>query len=267
MGRYDLDGIHLRMRAPLTACGSALHGCPQPDSDAARCNLTDSRALLMRLRTLVHEAAPSGRLTAEFENGVPPVAASFVDGLVFDSIDADGEPLTVAEVLARGSTAIGPAGEVALPGPDAEDPVSEALGLALLSGLSPRPGVIGAGLSATSSAWSAMEQFDVETANWRPWWADDLPVSADSPDVLVSGWWRDGEVLAVVANRGEADPVVELTVDRKRTELGTWLWAVDAMAGRRVPQIGEVVRMRMEPGQTALVHVRTRHERDLEIDE
>jgi hypothetical protein len=83
----------------------------------------------------------------------------------------------------------------------------------------------------------------------------------------ISAWWRDGEVLAAVANIGEDEPVVELMFDHDRLELGPWLWAVDRLEDRSVPQIGEVLRMRMEAGEVSLVHVQTRDERTVDFDE
>ncbi len=252
MAHYALDGIHLR------------GGTGGPGCDAL-----GARALMMRLRTVVRDANPDGLLTVELPEGAPTPVAAFADALVIDGIGPEGEPLSIDELVARGGTsAMGPAAEVALAAPEECSALAEALGLALLYDAQLRPDAASAGLEPVAIARDAQAAFDVAGVRWEPWWTERPVVTAQPSDVLVSTWSRDGEVLAIVANRGGGDPVVELRLtDRRAQDIGEWLLAVDLMTGRRVPQVGVVLRMRMEPGQTALVHVQTRHERDVGLDE
>ena len=252
MEHYAVDGIHLR------------GGTGGPGCDAL-----GARALMMRLRTVVRDARPDGLLTVELPDGAPSPAAAFADALVIAGIGPEGEPQTIDELVARGGTgAMGPVAEVALTAPEDGAALAEALGLALLYDAQMRPDAGGASLAAVAAAREALTRFDVASARWEPWWTRRPVMTAEPSGVLVTTWSRDGEVLAVVANRSAGDPVVELRLtDRRALDIGKWLWAVDRMTGQRVPQVGDVLRMRMEPGQTALVHVQTRQERDVEIDE
>lgn len=261
MEHYDADGIHLSGGASLQTCGVHIEG-------EGACAVMGARDLMMRLRTVVHEGKPGALLTAEFADGVPAPAAAFADGLVLANADAEDEPLSVDEFIARGGRrAMGPAVEVGWPQTTPVEQINEAVGLALLHDVGLRPAAIGEGLATVSDVRSALQEFDLTTARWRPWWAKRALVTADPADVLASTWWRHGEVLATVSNRGSNAAVVELSFDRNLLELGPWLWAVDVLGGQRIPQIGDVLRFRMESGETALIHIRTRHERDVEIDE
>lgn len=250
MSRYEADGIHLR--------GGVV---------GAQCDAEAARALMVRLRTVVREANADGLLTLEAPDGALGPAVSFADALVVAGVDAEGEPLAIDEFVARGGTgAAGPAVEVRLPAGADRPALAGALGLALLhdAALRPEPGDA---LEAATDVRKAQERFGIATALWRPWWAGRPLVSAQEAGVLASTWSRDDEALAVVANRTEGNPVVEIAPDRERLKLGAWLRGVDMITGKRVPQIGEVLRTRMEPWQTSLVHVSTRQERDVEIDE
>ncbi|MFW5869037.1 MAG: glycoside hydrolase domain-containing protein, partial [Armatimonadota bacterium] len=255
MEQYKADGIHLRGGLSALDCGG--HAAD------GSCGTTGARELVMRLRTVVRESRPDGLLTVE-SGGATPGAAGFADGLVVAASDAGGEAVSVDEFAALGGT--GAFGTAVAVTPGAAE-MQHARGLALLHDVALRPAATGEGLAAVAAAREAREQFNVATANWRPWWSGRVPVTTEAADVRVSAWWRDGEVLAVVANLGDEAPVVELALDRERIELGPWLWAVDRLDGRRIRQIGDVLRMRMEAGQVSLIHVQSRDERNEDFDE
>ncbi|MFW5869129.1 MAG: glycoside hydrolase domain-containing protein, partial [Armatimonadota bacterium] len=79
MSEYDADGIHLRGGATVRGCASEMH-------QGAGCALTGARELMMRLRTVVHEAGPDALLTVELPAGTPAHAAGFADGLVIEGV-------------------------------------------------------------------------------------------------------------------------------------------------------------------------------------
>ncbi|MFO8080035.1 MAG: DUF6067 family protein [Armatimonadota bacterium] len=256
MEHYEANGIHLRGGLSTLDCGQHAEG--------GSCATRGSRELMMRLRTVVRESRPDGLLTVELPAGTPAAAAGFADSLVVAGSAAGGDALSVDEFVALGGTgALGTAVEVAA-GP-AE--MQHAIRLALVHDVALRPETVGAGPAVVEKVREVREKFNVKTANWAPWWSGRVPVTTEAADVRVSAWWRDGEVLAVVANLGDDAPVVELALDRERLELAPWLQAVDRLDGQAVRQIGEVLRMRMEAGQVSLIHVQTRDERNVDIDE
>ena len=260
MNEYLADGIHLRGGATLRGCASGMAG---DGSDA----LMGARELMMRLRTVVYERRPGALLTVELPEGTPAAAAGFADGLVIDGVDGDAA-ISVDDFVARGGAgSLGTAVELALPADAGPVPSSRPLAVALLNDAALRAPAPSEALATSAAVWQAQDEFEVSTANWRPWWAEQPLVTAEPADVVVSSWWREGEVLATVANLSDEKPMVELSLDSATLDLGDWLWAVDLLAGRRVPQVGDVLRMRMDPGQTSLVHVRTRHEREIDFDE
>jgi hypothetical protein len=267
MEHYDADGIHLRGGASPRVCRSPSHGGREDGDPAAGCAVMGARTLMMRLRTVVRESKPEGILTVELPEGTPAVAA-YADAVVIASGSGGSDAISLDEFIARGgSGALGTAVEVALGATDDHEALSRAVGMAVLHDAALRPVARSVGLDLTAAVREAQEQFGVGEARWRPWWSDRSLLSTEAQDVRVSTWRRGDELLAAVANLGDDQPVVELHLDRARMKLGPRVTAIDLLTGQAVPAIGEVLRTRMGPGEISLVHVRTRQERNVEINE
>jgi len=255
---YGVDGVHLRGMGAAPACASAMHGCGWDDADGRHptWDIAAARELMRRLRSVIRAQVPDGLLTVADEAGAIAPIVSIADAVLCEATDAAGEPL-VADAFAAGSgAALGVPSEVVLRG-GAPESLLGALSLALLHDLPPCPDDGEFAIDFAQSTWSARDDFAPETAHWWPYWDARSPVGADAPGVLVSAFTRRGEALVGVANPRD-ERIIELTLDRDRLHVGDWLTATNAFAPRMVPQVGEVLRLRMEPGMPALVHVRTR---------
>jgi len=253
-----VDGVHLRGMGAAPACASAMHGCGWEDTDGRHptWDIAATRELMRRLRSVIRARVPDGLLTVGDEAGAIAPIVSIADAVLCEATDTAGEPLSADDFAAGAGAALGVPSEVVLRG-GAPRPLFGALALALLHDLPPCPDDGEFAIDFAQNVWLTRGEFAPETARWWPYWATGSPVSADAPGVLVSAFTRRGQALVAVANPRD-ERIIELTLDRDRLHLGDWLTARNAFAPRGVSQVGEVLRLRPQPGMPALVRVGTR---------
>ncbi len=256
----DADGVYLRDLSMPQCCASELHGCGYESDEGRRAtwDVMAARELVGRLRSVVRARRPDGLLVMEAEKGTLAPAVAFADRLVTSAADRAGELLTPDEFHAGApARSLGLPCDVMVPA-EGGRLMRNAVSMALLhdAGLQPVAGSVAVAMAA--AIWNGRGQFGVDRSGWYPFWRAEGMVGADRPGALVSAHARRGEVLAAVANRSDEEQIFELSLDRNALHLGPWLEATDLLTGRRVPQVGDVLRLRPEPRQPALVLIRTR---------
>jgi hypothetical protein len=99
--------------------------------------------------------------------------------------------------------------------------------------------------------WKLQDHFDVEHAEWFPYWSPQRLASTDRPEVLVSGFRRQRAVLLAAGNTSARPVRVHLQLNERLLgpAIGT-LPMKDAVTGKELPSEAAGLRLELKPETT-----------------
>ncbi len=235
MKHYGVDGVYLDgLPAWPSGCRNRLHGCgtERPDGTTALTSrLWQGRALMERIYTAVRAVKPDGRISLHANPGPLCFTGPFgTDCFGGEQYGGDFRKAALDPVRAF---------HVGLPGwglPSeliAYTQYDAAVATGLLHGLLPRPmGKRSYFQSLVFGVWAVQDAFGVGRADWHPYYRAAGLVRGLPEGILASAWNRPGHgLLLVVANRGNDDRPVTLSVAAQRLGHGEALEALDLLPG------------------------------------
>ncbi len=261
MDEYDIDGVYLDGTTEPFGCANELHGCGYVDDDGERHRtypIFAVRDLMRRMRQIVKSRKPDGLISAHMSASVTMPTLAFVDAYW------DGEQLDVKE---RGFRLAFDAFRAEFMGRNYGVPAEflsyekkpftfqEALGMALVHDVLVRPTVHGNKLEVMSKVWRAWDEFDVNSAEWVPYWREGGPVTSEDAGALISSYVKPEAALSVVTNCGERAQRFRVEIDARALGLDPDQLAVtDALTGEVLEVHGGAVRIELDPLHMIMLH-------------
>ena len=133
----------------------------------------------------------------------------------------------------------------------------EALGMALVHDVLVRPTTRGNKLDTMSRVWRIWDEFDVNSAEWVPYWQEGGPVTSEDPEALISTYVKPRAALAVVTNCGEVGRRISVRIDAEELALEAEQLAVtDALTGEALHVKRGLVRFRLDTLNMIMLDIR-----------
>ncbi|MBT3381890.1 MAG: hypothetical protein HN742_16890 [Lentisphaerae bacterium] len=260
---FGIDGVYLDGTAAPWACSNAHHGCGYTDSSGKRkptYPIFATRAMMRRIYAIVKSRKPRGQVNVHNSTMmvIPTLAwaTSTWDGEQFGSVDRGPHfeellPLDAFRAEFTGQPWGVPAEFLCYDRPYTQ---SEALAFALLHDVLVRPKDV----RLVSGIWSAMETFGRSEATWLPYWENEGVIKCTPPAVRASVYTRGAKgAMVVVSNLGSAPVEAQVSLDARALHLPTGERTVtDALNGRAIPMVDQVLTVPLQPLGWRLVHIR-----------
>ncbi len=271
MKRYGVDGVYLDTTTLPSACVNTDHGCGYRSHDG-RIKPTHPifavRDMLKRIYAVVRAKAGGMVNTHQYSCVLTPTlswSTSYWDGEQIARMTPEGKPPLElvslegyrAEFMGRNH---GMPAEFLVYVPGHTLSTRQALALSLIHDVPVRPGGVGSMLRQISKIWSVWDDFEVDNAEWFPYWSNSEFVSTNPPDIMVSFHRhpRHG-LLFVISNLGNEESLVEVRIDVEQLGItGRNVNAFDAETNEHVEFHEGTVAVEVPATDYRLVRVRAR---------
>ena len=243
MDEHHVDGFFLD-GGPGNPCANGRHGCGEAGAGGKRLPTADpwaAREFMLRTYRLIHARKPDGVFDLHKSTVWSPLSCAFtdsgVDGEQLMPLRAGDKPLldalppAVFRAQLTGRQFGLPIDFLAYVGAPFQP--EQAMGYAMVHGVSWRPWTTWAELEVAGRYWQALDRLEVREEQFHGYWEPALPLAVEPDAVLTSLYRQHGRAVVVTMSVADGPTTVGIRLDRDGLGF-TPASATDALTAERL---------------------------------